>query len=115
MKTMIEIATPCHQWNFDSSSIFAQVDAFTQRCSDLLQVCQGRTQFALKTSTNKPQHTVDYPVFGGTRGDIIANDLLNIEVEFHKRIGKLRELNYSILDVKATLLLSPSVLHLSSL
>jgi len=101
---MIEKATPDHNWDFEASNIFAQVDAFTQRCGDLLQVCEARTQFALRSSmgAETAKEDVDYPVFGGTRGSEIARELTNIEEEFHKRLQNLRQLKYSILDVKAT-------------
>eukprot|EP00736_Rhodelphis_marinus_P013382 Rmarinus@m.14828 len=37
-------------WSFDESSIFAQIDAFVQRCRDLLEVCEGQLQFAGQTN-----------------------------------------------------------------
>ncbi len=39
------------QWNFETSNIFAQVDAFVQRCRDLLEVCEGQVQFSRKNRT----------------------------------------------------------------
>lgn len=38
-------------WNFETSNIFAQVDAFVQRCRDLLEVCEGQVQFSRKNRT----------------------------------------------------------------
>jgi dynein heavy chain len=35
-------------WNFETSNIFAQIDAFLQRCRDLLEICEGQIQFARK-------------------------------------------------------------------
>ena len=35
-------------WNLDLNRIFAQIDAFAQRCRDLLEVCEGQLQFAKK-------------------------------------------------------------------
>ena len=29
-------------WNFPEESIFAQVDAFLQRCCDLVEICEGQ-------------------------------------------------------------------------
>ena len=78
---------------FDESSIFAQIDAFVQRCKDLLEVCEALTQFAPKAKL---------PTFGGTRGPEITKSLLNIQSSFQKLLAQLRGLNYSILDVKAT-------------
>lgn len=38
------------KWDFDPSSIFAQIDAFVQRCRDLLEVCEGQVLFARKSA-----------------------------------------------------------------
>lgn len=37
-------------WDFDASThgIFAQIDAFVQRCHNLMEVCEGQMQFARK-------------------------------------------------------------------
>lgn len=35
-------------WDFDPSTIFAEVNAFKQRCQDLIEVCEGQMQFASK-------------------------------------------------------------------
>ncbi|ETO18852.1 hypothetical protein RFI_18395 [Reticulomyxa filosa] len=36
------------EWNVDPSSVFAQIDAFMQRCRDLLSICEGQLQFCRK-------------------------------------------------------------------
>ena len=84
---------PAKRWNFDIASIFAQVDAFVQRCRDLLEVCEGQMQFARDQKM---------PVFGGTRGPEVAKQLLDIESEFQKHVARLQKLDYDVLDVKAT-------------
>ncbi|KAK3256380.1 hypothetical protein CYMTET_34484, partial [Cymbomonas tetramitiformis] len=89
----VSIREKKRQWDFDVSSIFAHIDAFVQRCRDMLEVCEAQTQFAPKT---------DLPVFGGTRGPEIYKSLLDIQSSFQKLVAQLRSLNYSILDVKAT-------------
>ncbi len=33
-------------WTFDDANIFAQIDAFVQRCRDLLEVCESQIQFS---------------------------------------------------------------------
>eukprot|EP00899_Mesostigma_viride_P014884 jgi/Mesvir1/23397/Mv21091-RA.2 len=81
------------KWDFNVSSIFAHIDAFTQRCRDLLEVCEAQTQFAPKT---------ELPAFGGTRGPEITKSLTDIQASFQKLVQHLRGLNYSILDVKST-------------
>ena len=56
-------------WDFDQSSIFAQIDAFVQRCRDLIEVCEGQIQFARKLNGGKKEAV---PIFGGSRGPEIA-------------------------------------------
>lgn len=90
---------PQHPWSFDDTSIFAQVDAFVQRCRDLLEVCQGQIQFARKISENEK---APLPCFGGNVGERIVKSLLGIETQFDILLDKLRKLEYDILDVKVT-------------
>jgi dynein heavy chain len=52
-------------WNFDQSSIFAQIDAFVQRCRDLIEVCEGQVQFARRLPNGQK---MPIPFFGGSRG-----------------------------------------------
>ncbi|CAK4669134.1 unnamed protein product [Aphanomyces euteiches] len=85
------------KWKFDDTSIFAQVDAFVQRCRELLEVCEGQIQFARKGKRNN-----SLPCFGGNRGQEIVKSLMGIETQFEGHIDRLRKLNYDILDVKIT-------------
>ncbi|KAI8904300.1 dynein heavy chain and region D6 of dynein motor-domain-containing protein [Gorgonomyces haynaldii] len=86
-------------WEFDQSSIFAQIDAFVQRCRDLLEVCEGQIQFARKLTGGKK---APIPFFGGSRGPEIGKSLEDIETAFEKLLGNLWNIRHSILDVKAT-------------
>ena len=90
------------QWNFDIASIFAQVDAFVQRCRDLLEVCEGQVQFARKSKGLAPGEKAPLPAFGGTRGPEVAKQLVDIEDGFEGHIERLRSLDYDILDVNPT-------------
>ena len=42
------------------------------------------------------------PKFGGTKAVEIARSLIEIESNFLKQVGKLRVVEYNVLDVKAT-------------
>ena len=86
-------------WDFDQSSIFAQIDAFVQRCRDLLEVCEGQIQFARKNESGKK---TPIPFFGGSRGPEITKSLEDIEVAFEKHVSNLWQIRRLILDVKAT-------------
>lgn len=69
--TVAHIARFCNGavWDFDQSSIFAQIDAFVQRCRDLLEVCEGQIQFARKLHGSEK---APIPIFSGSRGPDIA-------------------------------------------
>ncbi|RKO93650.1 dynein heavy chain and region D6 of dynein motor-domain-containing protein [Blyttiomyces helicus] len=86
-------------WDFDQSSIFAQIDAFVQRCRDLLEVCEGQIQFARKIDGGEK---APIPFFGGSRGPEIAKSLEDIDMAFGKHISTLWNIRKYILDVKAT-------------
>eukprot|EP01049_Picozoa_sp_SAG25_P003167 SAG25_NODE_178_length_12673_cov_19.868459_7_plen_1726_part_01 len=85
----------------DANNVFAHVFAFKQRCSDLLEVCEGRLQFAPQYGSSDGIET-SRPVFRGPRGTEIQKSLEDIEASFAKDLEKLRKLKYDILDVKAT-------------
>jgi dynein heavy chain, axonemal len=80
-------------WDFDTSPIFAHVDAFVQRCMDLLDICEAQVQFGRQRRS---------PVFGGTRGDSITQSIEDIQASFQKVVNELAGCGYDILDVKVT-------------
>ncbi|EGF78014.1 hypothetical protein BATDEDRAFT_91203 [Batrachochytrium dendrobatidis JAM81] len=86
-------------WDLDQSSIFAQIDAFVQRCRDLLEVCEGQIQFARKLSGGEK---APIPFFGGSHGSEIAKSLEDIELAFEKLLSNLWDIRWHILNVKAT-------------
>jgi dynein heavy chain len=57
------------KWDFSSNSIFASVEAFIQRCSELIEICQGQLQFALKG------RNTTLPKFGGSKASEIVGIL----------------------------------------
>ncbi|KAJ3335866.1 Dynein heavy chain 2, axonemal [Gonapodya sp. JEL0774] len=86
-------------WDLDSSSIFAQVDAFVQRCRDLLEVCEGQMQFARKLNG---RDSIPIPPFGGTHGPEVTKGFQDIQLAFQKQVDNLWTVKDQILDVKAT-------------
>ena len=97
-------ASSSRQWAFDDASIFAQIEAFVQRCRDLLEVCEGQIQFVRKSSVTKGAPG-PLPKFGGTRGEEITKQILTIQENFEAQIERLRHIqanDYEILDVKTS-------------
>jgi dynein heavy chain len=89
--------SPELHWTFDAMSIFAQTDAFVQRCRDLLEVCEGQIQFRRKSYTTE-DNSVSF--FKGVRGQEVTKSLVAIQNQFDNQISRLRSLKYQILDVK---------------
>lgn len=87
-------------WDFDITSLTSYLDAFLQRCTDLLEVCQAQLQFS-------PSNTV--PVFGGTKGAEFEKSIADIQASFQALVEKLKGLTYNILDVKAIRCVCPVV------
>jgi len=85
------------KWSFDTEdTIFAENEAFIQRCKDLKEICEGQLQFALRGANCK------MPVFAGTKGNEWTNSLENLKTMFDKHLNKIKALEYDILDVKNT-------------
>lgn len=51
--------------------IHVQIDAFIQRCSELLEVCESQIQLARKSLVGGAQSD-PLPEFGGTRGQEVC-------------------------------------------
>ncbi|KAL0970220.1 hypothetical protein UPYG_G00238880 [Umbra pygmaea] len=84
-------------WVLDQISIFALVDAFVQRCKDLLEVCDCQQQFARWEEGQK----VPLPCFAGRQGAEVTRSLLEIEATFERSLQILQNVQ-GILDVKNT-------------
>jgi dynein heavy chain len=85
-------------WDFETSTIFAQVDAFVQRCKDLVDICEGQVQFARKENKGVK---IPLPVFGGYKGSEVVKSFEALETAFDKLINQLWLKKAFILDVKA--------------
>lgn len=88
-------------WSFDITSVFAQVDAFVQRCRDLVEVCEGKLQFT-RTPDTMENTANGLPIFNGTRGPEISKSIIELEYSFKKYMDQLKEIESQILDVKST-------------
>lgn len=88
-------------WDIDDASIFAQIDAFVQRCKDLIEICESQMQFVRKSSETKG-NPGPIPHFSGTRAQEIIDGIVGIQETFEHHIDRLRRLEYNVLDVKVS-------------
>lgn len=86
-------------WEMDDASIFAQIDAFVQRCRDLIEVCESQIQFCRKSAATGGRPG-PLPQFGGTKAKELIDGLLGIQHSFERHVERLNQLDYDILDVK---------------
>ena len=85
------------KWTLDSDdTIFAENEAFIQRCKDCKDICEGQLQFARKGEG------ISLPKFGGSKGPEIKKNLDELQNMFQKYLEDIKYLDYDILDVKKT-------------
>jgi dynein heavy chain len=88
-------------WKLNDPSIFAEMDAFVQRCDDLIDICNSRVQFVERldgTFDNSDKMYV--PTFGWTNGPEIENSVRVVQEAFLVQINRLNRLEYSILNAR---------------
>ena len=89
------------EWEIDDASVFAQIDAFVQRCRDLTEVCENQMQFVRKSALTKGSPG-PVPHFGGTKAQEIVSGIRGIQVSFEQHVDRLRKLDYDMLDVRVS-------------
>jgi dynein heavy chain len=71
-------------WTLDNDeTIFAENEAFIQRCRELMEICEGQLQFARKGKNQK------MPIFGGTLGEQYTNNILELEKTFKSHLANI--------------------------
>lgn len=74
---MIKKYSSRKNWDLDTDeTIFAENEAFIQRCKDLMEICEGQLQFARKGEKQV------MPYFGGTKGPEYTDNLYELERKF---------------------------------
>ncbi|XP_063712783.1 dynein axonemal heavy chain 2-like isoform X4 [Symsagittifera roscoffensis] len=86
------------EWVLDKTSVFAQIEAFIQRCRDLIEVCECQMHFARYEDGQQTK----MPIFPGQRGPDVVRSLQEIEHTFRRNLVILKDIKHTILDVKAT-------------
>ena len=86
-------------WEIEDASIFAQIDAFVQRCRDLLEICESQMQFVRKSAETNGQPG-PIPNFGGSKAQEVVDGISGIQTSFELLADKLKKLDYDMLDVR---------------
>jgi dynein heavy chain len=89
-------------WNIEESTVFAQLEAFIQRCTDLIDICESQIQFVRKSSATG-NSAGPMPFFSGTKSSENSDGIKGIQLSFQRLIDtNIRNLGYSVLDVRVS-------------
>ena len=83
--------TPQNPWKFQNSALFARLDAFLERCHDILDLTQTALQF------NKLERVE----VGGTKGKALSANVRQIHADFVEALEKLHQVEYDVMDVES--------------
>ena len=75
--------TPQNPWKFQNSALFARLDAFLERCHDILDLTQTALQF------NKLERVE----VGGTKGKALSANVRQIHADFEEALEKLHQVS----------------------
>jgi len=79
-----------NSWKITSSALFVRLDAFSERCQDLMQMTQTIMQF------NK----LEKIEVGNTKGASMTNAVKQIFEEFQNAQTKFCSVNYDVMDIE---------------
>jgi dynein heavy chain len=105
-KKCLGILESSEYWKINEPSIFAEVDAFAQRCDDLIDICNNRFQFldllhsnflSQQSSPAKGRRIIGYDGLDGKHTNI-ENTIKLIQDSFRIQIEQLSKLDYCILN-----------------
>eukprot|EP00003_Mantamonas_plastica_P015444 TRINITY_DN2616_c0_g1_i2.p1 TRINITY_DN2616_c0_g1~~TRINITY_DN2616_c0_g1_i2.p1 ORF type:complete len:390 (-),score=104.91 TRINITY_DN2616_c0_g1_i2:29-1198(-) len=79
------------KWNFQNNSIFHRLDAFLERCHDVLELTQTIVQFKQLAKVN----------VGGSKGRVLSDNIAQIHADFEQSVQQFQNVPYDLLDVEA--------------
>lgn len=82
---------PENPWKFQNNTIFSRLDAFMERCHDMLDLQITCTQF-LK---------LDRIEIGGTKGKVLTAGVKQLHEDFTHAVEQMQAVDYDVLDVDA--------------
>ncbi|CAD7941439.1 unnamed protein product [Amoebophrya sp. A120] len=76
-------------WKIQSNALFVRLDAFRERCRDILDFTKTIVQFI-------KLERID---IGGTKGKLLTQAIVNIYDEFQRAVAKFQSVDYDIMDI----------------
>ena len=79
-----------NQWKISTNALFVRLDAFSERCQDIMHLTGAISQF----------HKLQKIEIGNTRGKAMTANILTVFNEFTKAVDDFMLIKYDILDIE---------------
>jgi len=83
-------AQATNAWKITPSALFVRLDAFIERCQDIMQLTQTIIQF----------NQLKRIEIGNTKGKAMSQAIVNIEAEFTQAVEKFMLIDYDVMDIE---------------
>jgi len=90
--TKASIECPSNPWKFQNSALFPRLDAFLERCYDLLDLTKTVTQFQM----------LERVEIGGNKGHALTTYVETTYKDFNQELARWQACGYDVLDVSIT-------------
>ncbi|DAZ93925.1 TPA: hypothetical protein N0F65_008868 [Lagenidium giganteum] len=90
-KAKSALEAPNNPWRIQNNALFIRLDAFLERCHDVLELTQTIYQFQ-KLSTME---------IGGTKGKTLTTSVHQIYADFQETLVQMKNVNYDLMDLDA--------------
>ncbi|CAK4776251.1 unnamed protein product [Aphanomyces euteiches] len=90
-KAKANVECPQNQWRIQNNALFIRLDAFLERCHDVLELTQTILQFGKLSKIE----------VGGTKGKTLTTSVHQIFSDFQETVSVVRNVQYDLLDIDA--------------
>ena len=91
-KALSETEAPDNPWKIQNAALFPRLDAFLERCHDLLDLFRTVVQF----------RKLERIEIGGNKGRTLSASVVQIYSDFNGLLERILHLPYDVLDVEVT-------------
>ncbi|TMW58214.1 hypothetical protein Poli38472_011802 [Pythium oligandrum] len=88
-KSVVEV--PGNPWRIQNNALFIRLDAFLERCHDVLELTQTIYQFQKLSSME----------IGGTKGKTLTTSVHQIHNDFQETLAQMKNVHYDLMDLDA--------------
>ncbi|CAM9950745.1 unnamed protein product [Pylaiella littoralis] len=90
-KAKAAVECPSNPWRVQNNAVFARIDAFLERCHDVLDLTTTIAQFQKLGSLE----------IGGTKGKVLTTSVAQIHVDFGLAVEIVKDVDYDVMDLDA--------------